>query len=506
MAELYCLCQEPADDRFMIACDKCEEWFHGECINVKESEAGDIKYYYCPKCCKRDSSLKTKYRKKKDKKHEKERKKERKRESPPIPPPKAKKSRIILQPSDDDDDNFDQFISQQRQSTQKQPKRDPLDVFGDSDENEPLPSIPSLPPPSTKTPVKEETIKVEKKKETKFDEVLVDKDEPKKSRKRRDSGPAGPQPHCHGPKCVMPARKKSKYCSDQCGRNLASERIKLLLPKIQAMREHPSVATIEQYYRVDKLKLKYATILEIRNDLEAKFEKLEEVIAYSKKKSIEKLTTDEEMTSGEEPMIFCFVCGHLRPSKTLVDHIDKCYRRVEAETSYGSEFETKVEGSKRLFCDTYNSTTNRFCKRLKVMCAEHSKEPKPDDNEVCGCPLSPDDFYNQETSEIATCRIAKKTCRKHFLWEKMYRAEIDLKRIRALIKMDQNLEERRKLERGIDDRLGAALLLLNNTVCHTEMRDLRSEARKNETKEIEEKLRCNQNGTLIDVVGGGNST
>jgi len=88
----------------------------------------------------------------------------------------------------------------------------------------------------------------------------------------------------------------------------------------------------------------------------------------------------------------------------------------------------------------------------------------------------------------------------------MYRAEIDLKRIRALIKMDQNLEERRKLERGIDDRLGAALLLLNNTVCHTEMRDLRSEARKNETKEIEEKLRCNQNGTLIDVVGGGNST
>lgn len=94
----------------------------------------------------------------------------------------------------------------------------------------------------------------------------------------------------------MPARKKSKYCSDQCGRNLASERIKLLIPKIQAMKEHPSVATIEQFYRyncdrlphsngifrIEKLKLKYATILEIRNDLETKFEKLEEVIAYSK--------------------------------------------------------------------------------------------------------------------------------------------------------------------------------------------------------------------------------
>ena len=126
------------------------------------------------------------------------------------------------------------------------------------------------------------------------------------------------------------------------------------------------------------------------------------------------------------------------------------------------------------------------------MCAEHSKDPKPDDGEVCGCPLSPDDFYNQETSEIATCRVAKKSCRKHFLWEKMYRAEIDLKvnfreffdknvtfqRIRALIKMDQNLEERRKLESGINDRLGAALLLLNNTVYHEDTCDLRSDARK----------------------------
>jgi len=23
--ELYCTCKQPADDRFMIACDKCEE-------------------------------------------------------------------------------------------------------------------------------------------------------------------------------------------------------------------------------------------------------------------------------------------------------------------------------------------------------------------------------------------------------------------------------------------------------------------------------------------------
>ena len=86
---------------------------------------------------------------------------------------------------------------------------------------------------------------------------------------------------------------------------------------------------------------------------------------FFRKKSIVPPENDEEQPS-EDPMIFCFVCGHLRPSKTLIEHIDKCYRRVEAETSLTSIFETKVEGSKRLFCDAYNNNTKAFCKRLKV--------------------------------------------------------------------------------------------------------------------------------------------
>ena len=52
--------------------------------------------------------------------------------------------------------------------------------------------------------------------------------------------------------------------------------------------------------------------------------------------------------------------------KTLVEHIDKCYRRVEAETTYGGMHPTNVEGSKRLFCDTFNNNTKTYCKRLKV--------------------------------------------------------------------------------------------------------------------------------------------
>lgn len=32
---LYCLCRQPNDpSRFMLACDRCSEWYHGECVNV----------------------------------------------------------------------------------------------------------------------------------------------------------------------------------------------------------------------------------------------------------------------------------------------------------------------------------------------------------------------------------------------------------------------------------------------------------------------------------------
>eukprot|EP01116_Phalansterium_solitarium_P005265 TRINITY_DN1675_c0_g1_i1.p1 TRINITY_DN1675_c0_g1~~TRINITY_DN1675_c0_g1_i1.p1 ORF type:complete len:201 (-),score=1.22 TRINITY_DN1675_c0_g1_i1:65-667(-) len=31
---LYCLCRKPDHGGFMIGCDYCEEWFHGECVKV----------------------------------------------------------------------------------------------------------------------------------------------------------------------------------------------------------------------------------------------------------------------------------------------------------------------------------------------------------------------------------------------------------------------------------------------------------------------------------------
>lgn len=49
--ELYCLCRQPYDEsQFYICCDRCQDWFHGRCVGVLQSESDSIDEYKCPKC------------------------------------------------------------------------------------------------------------------------------------------------------------------------------------------------------------------------------------------------------------------------------------------------------------------------------------------------------------------------------------------------------------------------------------------------------------------------
>ncbi|KAI9486636.1 MAG: hypothetical protein EXX96DRAFT_534872 [Benjaminiella poitrasii] len=49
--KLYCVCRQPYDARrFMIACDRCDDWFHGECIGINEKESEFIDLYFCRAC------------------------------------------------------------------------------------------------------------------------------------------------------------------------------------------------------------------------------------------------------------------------------------------------------------------------------------------------------------------------------------------------------------------------------------------------------------------------
>uniref|UniRef100_A0A8C6KSG4 Bromodomain PHD finger transcription factor n=1 Tax=Nothobranchius furzeri TaxID=105023 RepID=A0A8C6KSG4_NOTFU len=71
--KLYCICKTPYDEtkyiplikasyitfyrddlrpvsRFYIGCDRCQNWYHGRCVGILQSEANHIDQYVCPQC------------------------------------------------------------------------------------------------------------------------------------------------------------------------------------------------------------------------------------------------------------------------------------------------------------------------------------------------------------------------------------------------------------------------------------------------------------------------
>ncbi|KAK3578905.1 hypothetical protein CHS0354_035525 [Potamilus streckersoni] len=53
-SKLYCICRQPHDKRFMICCDRCEEWYHGKCVGISAATGKEMELnneeYICLKC------------------------------------------------------------------------------------------------------------------------------------------------------------------------------------------------------------------------------------------------------------------------------------------------------------------------------------------------------------------------------------------------------------------------------------------------------------------------
>uniref|UniRef100_A0AAV2M5Y7 Death-inducer obliterator 1 n=1 Tax=Knipowitschia caucasica TaxID=637954 RepID=A0AAV2M5Y7_KNICA len=58
---LYCICRQKHNKRFMICCDRCEEWFHGDCVGITEARGRLMERngedYICPNCTVKKSQL-----------------------------------------------------------------------------------------------------------------------------------------------------------------------------------------------------------------------------------------------------------------------------------------------------------------------------------------------------------------------------------------------------------------------------------------------------------------
>uniref|UniRef100_A0A1B0GHB7 Putative transcription factor datf1 n=1 Tax=Lutzomyia longipalpis TaxID=7200 RepID=A0A1B0GHB7_LUTLO len=59
---LWCICKQPHNNRFMICCDACEDWFHGKCVNITKAMGQQMEEqgieWRCPNCLKKGPAAK----------------------------------------------------------------------------------------------------------------------------------------------------------------------------------------------------------------------------------------------------------------------------------------------------------------------------------------------------------------------------------------------------------------------------------------------------------------
>eukprot|EP01089_Gocevia_fonbrunei_P019603 TRINITY_DN6994_c0_g1_i1.p1 TRINITY_DN6994_c0_g1~~TRINITY_DN6994_c0_g1_i1.p1 ORF type:complete len:264 (+),score=73.40 TRINITY_DN6994_c0_g1_i1:52-843(+) len=105
--DLYCICRkEWVRGQFMIACDKCDDWFHGKCVCINKNEANKIANYTCPRCKDEGKSdiVESENKEEPNKKKKQKRKRKRTEETNPKPTEKRKRGRPPRSKQSDTDD------------------------------------------------------------------------------------------------------------------------------------------------------------------------------------------------------------------------------------------------------------------------------------------------------------------------------------------------------------------------------------------------------------------
>ncbi|ELT90329.1 hypothetical protein CAPTEDRAFT_180335 [Capitella teleta] len=267
---------------------------------------------------------------------------------------------------------------------------------------------------------------------------------------------------CYGPRCIERAREGSKYCSDNCGLKLATNRLFQILPqRIQHWQAASSIAEENNRNILEAIRENQQEAKNHLVQLDLRHKNLDALIERAKNATIDPDAENAQDEEETEMSMYCITCGHEINCRTALRHMEKCFAKYESQTSFGSIYRTRIEGNS-MFCDFFNPQSMTYCKRLKVMCPEHGKDPRVAEDEVCGFPLVEDVF--RETGEF--CRCQKRKCNKHYCWEKFRRAEIDMERVRQWIALDDLFEQERHIRVAMANRAGVLGLMLHQTIDH----------------------------------------
>ncbi|VVC28678.1 Zinc finger, PHD-type,Zinc finger, FYVE/PHD-type,CpG binding protein, C-terminal,Zinc finger [Cinara cedri] len=439
--QAYCICRSSDCSRFMIGCDSCEDWYHGDCIGITRKQSKLIKHYFCDKCKAEDSSLKTVF--------------------------KTSMSRSDFK------EKIDQYVEIKRDNRSK---HRPKHRFCGRCENCERVEDCGLCFGCSEMRKFGGVDLCENRKCLNLNNIQENRSLCKSTKKKRkDSSSEGDHANlpllnrrqCYGLECTQIARFNSKYCSDKCGMSLAGARIFSVLPqRIHEWMMRPSIAEKSNKKNLEAVRKEQLEVRDILKELDKRHKELDQLLEKSKLLTVD--LNQEIQDIDEEMSMHCVTCGHEIHTRTAVKHMEKCFNKYESQSSFGSIYQTRIDGN-NMFCDFYSPSQGTYCKRLRVLCPEHFKDSTViSDTEVCGCPLVSNVF--NLTGEF--CRVSKKTCIKHYCWDKLRRAEIDMERVRQWLKLDELVEKERQIRNRMSTRGGVLALMLHSTYNHDMMEQL----------------------------------
>ncbi|XP_014289319.1 CXXC-type zinc finger protein 1 [Halyomorpha halys] len=484
--QMYCICGSPDSSSFMIGCDLCDQWYHGDCIGITQKDSKNIKRYYCERCQEEDPTLKTVYKTpkvsdidlKRDIQIKGRTRKDETVDPVYIPPKKAKISSTktacgsCINCRKTSNCGSCHICKERKKSGSRRVKDKCVNRV-----------CLKLKPSAKRHEYEDSSSDGEQ-------NIAV-------------GGSVKPGMQCYGPGCVETALPNSKYCSDKCGIKLATNRVFQVLP--QRLQEWSMSSCYAENVNKKDLETVRRKQIEARaalHELDKRYQQLEMIIAKGKElEPCFKVDTEPNKKSGnkrinfqgkkenereEEASVYCVTCGHEIHTSSAIKHMEKCFSKYESQASFGSMYKTRIEGN-NMFCDFYNPLSKTYCKRLRVLCPEHTKDPIIGSNEACGCPIVKDVF--EVTNEL--CTYPKKFCYKHHCWEKLRRAEIDMERVRQWLKVDELFEQERLIRQKMVQRAGVLALMLHSTYDHEAMEKMTSAQEEERLAQLEKTLREN---------------
>ncbi|CAD5205720.1 unnamed protein product [Bursaphelenchus okinawaensis] len=285
---------------------------------------------------------------------------------------------------------------------------------------------------------------------------------------------------CLGPGCVKYAMVNSKYCSEECGMALAKIRLCRVLPqRVADFYGEKPISEMEADLKIQQLTKKKA---EIENGLSLADSYTKNLDLYlsvlSQGSTVVASSNTEEKEEDEVTFVSsdknyphcCFICGAEVSIKSLPKHIQKCFVKMEKQTTFGTKTRFSYNPN-NILCETFDKATETFCKRLRIMCSDHYKDDIGSSMKVCGYPIIWSQTKSMEMKDMfgnleailseGMCFTERKQCEKHYLWEQTAYAIIENDRMSLLLQLDEITEHYRRLAEVYRTRGDAATLLLN---------------------------------------------